>query len=162
MFRYNLLPALPGSFTCHCGNTGVERTPNKSQHTKLTPEKNILPPFLPGFELATFRSRVRRSSNRYRTSVKGQFAFVNTEGKKKQLYLCLPLYLTYKDCGDQNFRSYLYLLLSQAIRKPRRPISSDVANSEPEKTSGSKTGTSHPVVVVIGQAKPVDLICVSY
>ena len=29
----------PGSFTCHCGNTGVERTPNKSHHTKLTLEK---------------------------------------------------------------------------------------------------------------------------
>ena len=49
----------PGSFTCHCGNTGVERTPNKSQHTKLTLEKKTLPPLLPGFELATFRSRVR-------------------------------------------------------------------------------------------------------
>ena len=37
-FRCNLPPALlaewPGSFTCHCGNTGVERTPSKSQHTK--------------------------------------------------------------------------------------------------------------------------------
>ena len=28
-----------GSFMCHCGNTGVERAPNKSQHTKLTLEK---------------------------------------------------------------------------------------------------------------------------
>ena len=25
-----------GSLTCHSGNTGVERTPNKSQHTKMT------------------------------------------------------------------------------------------------------------------------------
>ena len=36
VFRCNLPPALlaerPGSFTCHCGDTGVERTPNKSQH----------------------------------------------------------------------------------------------------------------------------------
>ena len=30
----------------------MERTPNKSQHTNLTPEKKILPPFLPVFELA--------------------------------------------------------------------------------------------------------------
>ena len=63
--RCDLPPALlaewPGSFTCYCGNTGVEWTPNKSQHTKLTLEKKILPPLLPGFELATFRSRVRRS-----------------------------------------------------------------------------------------------------
>ena len=42
---------------------GVKRTPNKkSQHTKLTLEKKILPPLLPGFELTTFRSRVRRSN----------------------------------------------------------------------------------------------------
>ena len=46
---------------CHCGNTGVERTPNKSRHTKCTLEKKILPPLLPGFEPATFRSRVRLS-----------------------------------------------------------------------------------------------------
>ena len=49
----------PGSLTYHCGNTCVERTPNKSRHTKLTLEKKIFPPLLPGFELATFRSRVR-------------------------------------------------------------------------------------------------------
>ena len=47
---------------CHCGNTGVKQTPNKSQHTKLTLEKKILPPLLPGFELAAFRSRVQRSN----------------------------------------------------------------------------------------------------
>ena len=34
----------------------------KSQHTKLTLERKILPSFLPGFELATFRSWVRRSN----------------------------------------------------------------------------------------------------
>ena len=66
MLRCNLPPALsaekPGPFTCHCGNTGVERTPNNSQHTKLTLEKKILSPLLPGFELAAFRSRVRRSN----------------------------------------------------------------------------------------------------
>ena len=53
---------MTGVFMCHCGNTGVERTPNKSQHTKLTLEKKILPPLLPGFELFAFRSRVRRSN----------------------------------------------------------------------------------------------------
>ena len=41
---------------------GVERTPNKSRHTKLTSEKKILPPLLPGFELATFRLRGRLSN----------------------------------------------------------------------------------------------------
>ena len=65
-FRCNLPPALlaewPGSFTCHCSNPDLEWTPNKSQHAKLTPEKKILPTLLPGFELATFWSRVRRSN----------------------------------------------------------------------------------------------------
>ena len=68
VFRCNLPSALltecPGSFTCHCGNSGVERTPIKSQHTKLNLEKKLLPPLLPRFELATFRSRVRRSTNK--------------------------------------------------------------------------------------------------
>ena len=54
----NLPPALwaewLGSFTCHCGNTGVEQTPNKSQHTKLTLEKKIFPLLLPGFKLKLF------------------------------------------------------------------------------------------------------------
>ena len=47
----------------HYGNTGVKRTPNKSQHTKLTLEKKILSPLLPGLELATSRSRVRRCTS---------------------------------------------------------------------------------------------------
>ena len=68
LFRCNLPFALlaewPGSFACHCGNTGVERTPNKNQHTKLTKEKKNSPPLLLGFEPSTFRSRVRRSTNK--------------------------------------------------------------------------------------------------
>ena len=36
---------------------------NKSQHTKLTLEKKILPPLQQGFEPATFRSRLRRSNH---------------------------------------------------------------------------------------------------
>ena len=43
------------------GNTGVERTPNESQHTKLTLKKKMISPLLPGIELATFQSWVRRS-----------------------------------------------------------------------------------------------------
>ena len=69
MLRCNRPPALlvewPGSFLCHCRNVGVEQTLNKSQHTKLTLEKKILPLLLPGFELATFRSRVRRLPTSY-------------------------------------------------------------------------------------------------
>ena len=47
---------------CHCSDTGLERIPNNSLHTKLTLEKKILPPLLPGFELATFRSQIRHSN----------------------------------------------------------------------------------------------------
>ena len=51
-----------GDKLAHTNSTlHAERTPNKRQHTKLTLEKKILPPPLPGFELATFWSRVRRS-----------------------------------------------------------------------------------------------------
>ena len=39
---------------------------NKSQHRKLTLEKKILPPLLPGLEPGTFRSRVRRSNHIFR------------------------------------------------------------------------------------------------
>ena len=46
---------------CPCGNTGMERTLNKSQHTELTLERKILLLLLPGFELATRRSWIRRS-----------------------------------------------------------------------------------------------------
>ena len=45
MFGCHLPPALlaewPESFTRRCGNTGVERTANKSQHTKWTLEKKL-------------------------------------------------------------------------------------------------------------------------
>ena len=41
---------------------GMEGTSNKSQHRKLTLEKRNLLFLLPGFELATFRSRVRAFS----------------------------------------------------------------------------------------------------
>ena len=65
MFRCNLPPALSAewlrSFTCHCDDMGVERTLNKSQHTKLTLEKKILPLLLLGFKLSTFRSQLRCS-----------------------------------------------------------------------------------------------------
>ena len=42
----------------------MERTPNKSRLKKLTLEKKILPPLLPGIELATFRSRDWRCVNK--------------------------------------------------------------------------------------------------
>ena len=48
MFNCNVLPSAvwaewKGSFPCHCGNTGVERTPKKSQHRKVRLEKKSSP-----------------------------------------------------------------------------------------------------------------------
>ena len=53
-----------GPIRWHCGNTGVEGTPNKSQHTKFTLEKKILPPLLLGLTLTTFWSQVPYSTNK--------------------------------------------------------------------------------------------------
>ena len=53
-----LLAEWLGSFMCHCGNTGVARTSNMSQHTKLTLEKKILLLFLLLFTLTTFWLRI--------------------------------------------------------------------------------------------------------
>ena len=58
VFRCSLPPALLaewlGSFTHHCRNTGVARTPNKSQHTKLTLEKKSLLLLLSGLNSLPF------------------------------------------------------------------------------------------------------------
>ena len=42
----------------------MERTSNKSQDAKLTLEKKILPPLLPGFDLGACRLRVRRFTSK--------------------------------------------------------------------------------------------------
>ena len=68
VFSCNLPPALlaewPGSFTCYCANTGVERITKSEPERKVDAgeENEILPPLLQGLEPATFRSRVRRSN----------------------------------------------------------------------------------------------------
>ena len=49
---------------CLLRATAVTRVPNKSQHTKSTLEKKIPPPLLPGLELAIFRPRVRRCTDK--------------------------------------------------------------------------------------------------
>ena len=54
MFRCNLLPAFWQNDRGVLLAMRVEKTPNKSQHTKLTLEKKILSLLLLGFELATF------------------------------------------------------------------------------------------------------------
>ena len=79
-------------FTCHCGYTGAERTSNKSQHTKLNLEKKFLPLLLQGFELATFRSRVKRS---YQQAVSAVYRWDNCKKQQNKYQLfSLPLSLT--------------------------------------------------------------------
>ena len=91
VFRCNLPTALsaewPRSFTCHCGNTGVEWTPNKSKHRKWTLEKKILPPLLPGFELATFRVRVRRCTNKLSRLPKVTESYAKQDKFKEQIHI---------------------------------------------------------------------------
>ena len=65
---------------CHCGNTGLERTPNKSQHTKLTLEAKILPPLLPGFELTSFDHESGALTNNYLVIVVGALSPVSHKG----------------------------------------------------------------------------------
>ena len=65
MFRCNLPPALLAEWQNDLGllratvvklggGGGGERTLNKSQHTKMTLAKKIIPPLQLGFKLATF------------------------------------------------------------------------------------------------------------
>ena len=67
VFGCNLPPALLAEWPGFLRATGVTRGSNgyrnNSQHRKLTLEKKILPPLLPGLEPGTFRSRVRRSNH---------------------------------------------------------------------------------------------------
>ena len=64
----------------------MEQTPNKCQHIKLTLEKKILPPLLPGFELATFWSRVRRAKQQAIPACTEQLKYFH---KKKLPQLCV-------------------------------------------------------------------------
>ena len=58
-----------------------------SQHTKLTLEKNILPPLLPGFEPVTFRSRAWRSNQRAIPAPKTNYRCRHHQGTRS----CSPL-----------------------------------------------------------------------
>ena len=82
--RCSLPPALlaewPGSFACHCGNKEVDWTLYKSQHTKLSLEKKILPLLLPGFELASFQSRVLTLFNQQAVLFRLNYFIISTRG----------------------------------------------------------------------------------
>ena len=96
-FRRNLPPALlaerPGSFTCHCNNTKVEETLNKTQHTNLSLKKRILLLLLLGFKLTTFRSQVQRSTDKL---FQLPLTYIAAERKKPKLKF-LPLVASKRD-----------------------------------------------------------------
>ena len=107
MFRCNLPPALlaewPGSFMCHCGNMGVERTPSKSQLTKLTLEKR--------FKLATFQSGVRCS---YQQAIPAPLrkifalhAYCPRSKKSKEIF-ALPAYRPWSQKSLEIFALHTY------------------------------------------------------
>ena len=83
----------------------MERTPNKSRHRKLTLEKKILPLLLPGFELATFPSRVWRSTNKL-SRLQNKYSAYGTlldhfKCSKVNNYSCLKLSLLRKAINVQ-------------------------------------------------------------
>ena len=104
-------------------NTGVERTPSKSQHTKLTLEKKILPPLLPGFKLKTFRLQVRCTTNKLAQFFhSGPFKYLFTEKSrdtqcKRQMLAHL---LCYSPCcpelGQHNCCGYLKGKAQQKVK----------------------------------------------
>ena len=100
---------MAGVFCVPLLNTGVERTPNKSQHTKLTLENIILLPLLPGFELAIFRSRVRCSNQ--------QAVIIQTQLRSKRTYTPTSTTAFETSKKTHRFKSYLAKSLLPPINK---------------------------------------------
>ena len=82
------------SFTCHCGNTGAERTPNKSQHRKLNVEKKILPPPMPdsnsqhfGHKSGVYLQAIS-APTQYITPKKATYKTLNTETIPVKMSMC--------------------------------------------------------------------------
>ena len=76
---------------CHCGSTGVERTPTKSQHTELTLEKTIVSPLLPGFELATVRRSYQQAIPNEDITRPHPLFFGRAEQRRPRLFkVCAP------------------------------------------------------------------------
>ena len=68
---------------------------NKSQHRKLTLEKKILPPLLPGLERGTFRSRVRCSNHcAIPAPAQNEHSKINQSGFLKLFLLHIPFLKT--------------------------------------------------------------------
>ena len=104
---------MTGVFYVPFGNMGVERTPNESAHkvkSGETLEKNILPPLLPGFELATFGSRVLRSTNKlFRLPQALSLSLSLSYVRQEQSTLTLKYFLKNCVCTTYRFRLFDFL-----------------------------------------------------
>ena len=109
VFSCNLPPALlaerPGSFTCHCRNTRVERTPNESQHKKMNSGKDHSPAVPAGIRT---RDLSIASPVLYQPSYRGFLVIVKTILKYSllmaaELKICLLVCFCFlKLIGDLN------------------------------------------------------------
>ena len=126
-----------GSFTCHCSNMGVERTPNKSQHRTLTLEKKILTPLLPGIKPVTFWSWIWCSTNHSRIyNCILQPHYINRKERKRwasYVDLCLvPQWSSHVPQHTSERRPWWWssaLCMSNLARERRRKYSQQSFNS---------------------------------
>ena len=126
----------------------MERTPNKNRQTKLTLGEENLQPLLPGFELATFRSRVRRSYQQAIPAADGYTAHLSMSAPRKnsRSFTKLPrrgpkakssggdflllLHFPSLDCRDHTKVSRVFTTAVQGIGHWRRVNSSGLAGSD--------------------------------
>ena len=87
---------------------------NKSQHRKLTPEKKIFPPLLPGLEPGTFRSWVWRSNHWAIPAVPSQKVCAHHWGIS-WLFLCTALFCVF-------YWMYLHLLCGKYLHWNSLPV----------------------------------------
>ena len=98
VFRCNppraLLAKWPGSVTCHCSNTGVERTPNNSKHRKFSLEK-------PGLELQPFDHEpgaLATELSRPRDSI-AKYTHFTLKQEEEELRLISSRHIIFHQCG---------------------------------------------------------------
>ena len=118
---------------------------NKSQHTKLTLEKKILPPLLPGSELATFRSRVRRSDQQANTAPGHQ----GKRGRKRAGSVCSPALQTIKRLNRECQRKLINL------KRTRTAVSYTDCFSSLNYSDGNRMIFSHKCPPVVGRKEGV-------
>ena len=88
---------------------------NKSQHIKLTLEKKILPPHLPGLEPGTFRSRVLRSNHTRSPSSKFKVIVANVSDLVTPVHSTCSCVL-FKIQTHKRFKRTLFIRTKHSMR----------------------------------------------